>query len=811
MSSQRNNTNPYPPRIHFFRTAIPHPDLGIIPPPLQYIPIVSQKASLSVDRLVFGRVPQRTELTKICIIKNLSKLPLKFNLDRHEWQQQDLDEDDESCLSIYPSDGVIEPGKQQLLKITFSGNGFPRIIDETLAVELMEEPEEPGRVAAKDVRSKQSERVQQMKQKVGETPHVPIVTIETLSRIGNKLDRFLLEAGKCGRYEGEKRQELLKKAYLMLTGVANRNQAAENFIETVIRKLVKVGMKEDIDELALEGNLEPRSLDDIMDELEETYKRKRKEPEIKLAFMLYGIDNEDLPPGSAPEKGGTSNVGSMEGKVSWSESFDGSGAGSAAMLPSTGMRGTMLVPRNLNKKKAADIVAARPDKTFLFLHVTGEIVEEEVYFTLFGGDLNSDGIRIPTTREFICNPKEVVPAGLIVAKDEFLTEGSIGECGGAKESAAVKGLVTTMFTELVTSNDVNMQMDELPPAPRNPYLGEVQKRPPLMTSLQAAFDLFDVDASGTLTNAEVTNALKHLGLSTANAEVKRFLKELDKNGDDEVDMREFLAGLNKEMAHKIADALETNEEMIVALRSERQKQLEQMKLSPRDQTKEVDRKASQDAVTLGLIPAAQLEQEVVVEEVSQEENSAALKIQQRARSRKAKQLVEKKRFMATAEGAEMNSAAMLIQGKARQRKARADLRKQAEVKMRHKLAVANQDEDLRQYVPKILNETLFNLLREAMETPLNDSKIEDLERKLKEQDEINGGGLDEVMAVLSADTRIDTAKSSRRGTASSTLHPKVLDEDELAEIEDELDALRAMPKFDLNLKPKTFVKSLEEE
>ena len=115
---------------------------------------------------------------------------------------------------------------------------------------------------------------------------------------------------------------MLTKAYVMLTSLSGKNQTAENFVETVIRKLVKVGMKEDIDELVSEGaTLIPRDLDDIMDELEDTYKTRRKEPEIKLAFMLYGIDEVDLPPSAtgvgratAPSTAGTSEV---EGKVSY--------------------------------------------------------------------------------------------------------------------------------------------------------------------------------------------------------------------------------------------------------------------------------------------------------------------------------------------------------------------------------------------------------------------------------------------------------------------------------------------------------------
>ena len=158
-----------------------------------------------------------------------------------------------------------------------------------------------------------------------------------------------------------------------------------------------------------------------------------------------------------------------------------------------------------------------------------------------------------------------------------------------------------MLSELVESNDLIDQLGELPKEPRQPYLGEVQRKPPLMTSLQAAFDLFDVDASGTLTNEEVGSALRHLGMSHKDAKVKHFLKELDKNGDNEVDMREFLQGLTPEMAHKIADALETNEDMIVAMRAERQKLMERMaqghNLSPKNSPR-TQRTASQANIML---------------------------------------------------------------------------------------------------------------------------------------------------------------------------------------------------------------------
>ena len=804
---------------------IPAVNLGLLPPPCQFLKLPAQTATLSVDRLVFGRMPQRSSSTKIAVLKNDSGKALRFNLNRHEWQGDDVSFSPDSISSasgvvhVYPSEGVVEAGKQQILKITVDANCFPRHLDHTLAVELLEQADDPSAKPPPNAADKQNERIAQLKaaSKIGEGPHSAVVSTETLSRIGAKLENFLKKAAQLsGRYEVEERMKVLTEAYILLTGIATKNQTSENFFDTVIRKLVKVGMKDDIDEMVSEGIHMPlRSLDDIMEELEDTYSRRRKEPEVKLAFMLYGIDEVDLPATAANPNsrtgtaggGGGSDSDAVEGKVSFQSSFAGSA--NSGMLPSTGMRGTMLMPRNNNKKKTQDLAALKPAKTFIFMHITAEIVEEESYFQLFGGDLGKDGVTIPTTREFIYNPYELTPAGLVEAKDEFIVEGSSGELGGSKESAAVRSLVSAMFSELVGSNDVLRQIDELPVNPRNPYLGEVQQKQPLMTALQAAFDLFDVDANGTLTNSEITNALKHLGLSCRNAEVKSFLKELDKNGDNEVDMREFLAGLTKEMAAKIANAMETNEDMIIALRAERQQKMAELaspKASPRSAS---GRKASQQAVALGLVAGEEVE---VLEEGiagNAEEDNAALMIQQKSRMRTAKQEVEQKRFLNSDEGKEMSSAALMIQGRARQRNAKRDLAKAAEAKRKAKLGEASLSEDLRSMVPRILNETIFNLLREALETPICDRQLEKLERQLEEQEKLAAEGSGEgARAAWGTDTLGETGRTTKKGGKGAVFveeETAILDEDELAEIEMKIEDLKRMPRFDLNLQPKTFV------
>jgi len=60
-------------------------------------------------------------------------------------------------------------------------------------------------------------------------------------------------------------------------------------------------------------------------------------------------------------------------------------------LPSTGLRGTMVQTRG-NKVRMAELLGAVPDRNYLFMHITGEIVEETPFFELFGGSLEKDGV-----------------------------------------------------------------------------------------------------------------------------------------------------------------------------------------------------------------------------------------------------------------------------------------------------------------------------------------------------------------------------------------------------------------------------------
>ena len=131
---------PHPQNLH--SVPIPQTDVGALAPPIQFLNIKSQEASLSVDRIVFGRMPQRSTMTKMSILKNTGHSSIRYNLNNPDWYSEDLNDDSSSVLHVYPSEGVLEPGKQQLLKITVNASAYPRVINKTVAIQLMHPPKE---------------------------------------------------------------------------------------------------------------------------------------------------------------------------------------------------------------------------------------------------------------------------------------------------------------------------------------------------------------------------------------------------------------------------------------------------------------------------------------------------------------------------------------------------------------------------------------------------------------------------------------------------------------------------------------------
>jgi uncharacterized protein YneF (UPF0154 family) len=58
--------------------------------------------------------------------------------------------------------------------------------------------------------------------------------------------------------------------------------------------------------------------------------------------------------------------------------------------------------------------------------------------------------------------------------------------------------------------------------------------------LRAMFDTFDKDHSGTIDNNELHQMLLYMGVATTEAEVRDMIAQVDKNGDGDIDLPEFL-------------------------------------------------------------------------------------------------------------------------------------------------------------------------------------------------------------------------------------------------------------------------------
>ena len=62
--------------------------------------------------------------------------------------------------------------------------------------------------------------------------------------------------------------------------------------------------------------------------------------------------------------------------------------------------------------------------------------------------------------------------------------------------------------------------------------------------LQAAFNMFDKDNSGTITPSEIKEVLG-LGKGVSEEYINQIISEVDKNGDNEISFEEFAAMMKK--------------------------------------------------------------------------------------------------------------------------------------------------------------------------------------------------------------------------------------------------------------------------
>lgn len=72
---------------------------------------------------------------------------------------------------------------------------------------------------------------------------------------------------------------------------------------------------------------------------------------------------------------------------------------------------------------------------------------------------------------------------------------------------------------------------------------------------RAAFDLCDKNHDKSISTKELIVALRKLGLEPSEKEVKKIIKEVDRNSDDRIDFNEFLLMVKKK--HEISEIVQS--------------------------------------------------------------------------------------------------------------------------------------------------------------------------------------------------------------------------------------------------------------
>ncbi|KAJ3118785.1 Centrin-4 [Phlyctochytrium bullatum] len=76
--------------------------------------------------------------------------------------------------------------------------------------------------------------------------------------------------------------------------------------------------------------------------------------------------------------------------------------------------------------------------------------------------------------------------------------------------------------------------------------------PQQVAEIKEAFDLFDTDGSGSITNKEWRVAMRAMGFEPTKDELRLMLAEMDKDGSGTIDFDEFLAMISKRLIAKMA-------------------------------------------------------------------------------------------------------------------------------------------------------------------------------------------------------------------------------------------------------------------
>jgi len=69
--------------------------------------------------------------------------------------------------------------------------------------------------------------------------------------------------------------------------------------------------------------------------------------------------------------------------------------------------------------------------------------------------------------------------------------------------------------------------------PQSPYVDRIR-------DFQQSFQLFDLDRNGTISAAELGQALRHLGQSLSPDQAAAIVRDYDRNGDGQIEFAEFL-------------------------------------------------------------------------------------------------------------------------------------------------------------------------------------------------------------------------------------------------------------------------------
>merc|ERR1711988_1444273 len=71
--------------------------------------------------------------------------------------------------------------------------------------------------------------------------------------------------------------------------------------------------------------------------------------------------------------------------------------------------------------------------------------------------------------------------------------------------------------------------------------------------IREAFELFDIDGSGTIDAKELGTCMRALGLEGTKDEIRKMIEDIDKDGSGTIDFEEFLAMMSARTDDKDSD------------------------------------------------------------------------------------------------------------------------------------------------------------------------------------------------------------------------------------------------------------------